>query len=253
MKHSPEILAELAEISPGLAQIPKTNIFSIPENYFKNFSENLFDKLTEVPFLPAKEIITQKVPEGYFENLAENILLKIKEPNLQSAAEEINILSSVVANIGNNNVFKVPSGYFANCLWNAAATTTKQAKIVSLNFRKRVLQYSVAAAVALLISISVFNYYNKSNTQLDNGLAGTAQSESVMATAKQIINNDSFNEVLEQLPENEIESYLEDRGLDIQAALVASSMEATDLPSAEDYLYNENALTDFLKVQNIQN
>lgn len=252
MKHSPEILAELEGISPKVAQIAKANIFSVPENYFQNFYTSLFSKIEEVGTLPAKKIISQKVPEGYFDNLADNILLKIKQEKLQTAKEEMETLSPVISGIGNKNIFKVPTGYFDEALW-TATTKAAPAKVVTINFRKRVLQYAAAAAVTLLISLTVFNYYNKSNTQIENGVAQAAQTEAVMAQAKQIINNDSFDEVLKQLPENEIENYLEDRGLDVQAALVASSIEAKDLPSAEDYLFNENALSDFLKEQNIQN
>lgn len=252
MKHSPEILAELTGISPVLAEIPKRNIFSVPNNYFQNFSKTVFSKIEDGYSLPAKEIITQKVPEGYFENLTDTILLKIKEAELQTAGEEMETLSTVIAGIGNKNIFKVPIGYFEKPLW-TAETKTEPAKVVTVNFRKRILQLAVAAAVALLITLTVFNYYTKSNTQIENGLAQEKQTEAVMAQANQIINNNSFDDMLDQLPADEIENYLEQRGLDVQAALVASSIDAKNLPSAEDYLFNENALNDFLKEQNIQN
>lgn len=252
MKHSPEILAELAGISSVISQIPKGNIFTVPDNYFQNFSETLLIKIVESGNLPAKEIINQKVPEGYFENFAANILSKIKESDLQTAQEEIKTLSPVIAGIGNKNVFNVPQGYFENPLW-TATTNAEPAKVIKVNFRKRVLQYAAAAVIAISLSLALFNYNNIANTQIENNVAQAIQTEAVMADAKQIINEDSFDEILNQLPEGEIENYLEQRGLDVQAALVASSIESNNLPSAEDYLFNENTLSDFLREQNIPN
>ena len=115
------------------------------------------------------------------------------------------------------------------------------------------MQYAAAAVIAISLSLALFNYNNKANTQIENNVAQAKQTEAVMADAKQIINEDSFDEILNQLPEGEIENYLEQRGLDVQAALVASSIESNNLPSAEDYLFNENTLSDFLREQNIPN
>ena len=252
MKHSPEILAELADVSPAIAQIPKMEIFRVPDNYFLNFSEILLSKIKETGNLPAKEIITQKVPEGYFENLADSILHKIKAAAVVSVDEEMETLSPVIAGIGKENIFKVPEGYFENPIL-AIHQVTQPAKIVKVDFRKRVLQYAAAAVATFLIGLALFNYTNNTNTVVENNIAQVQQTEAVMAKAQQIIKEDSFDEILNQLPEGEIENYLEQRGLDVQAALVASSMDAKDLPSAEDYLFNENTLSDFLKEQNIPN
>ena len=252
MKHSPEILAELAALSPVVAQLPKGNIFRVPENYFLNFSESLLLKIAETGSLPAKEIITQKVPDGYFENLADTILNKIKEIPAETAKEEMYILSPVIAGIGNKNVFKVPEGYFENLI-SQKQITKEPAKVVTVNFRKRILQYAAAAVVIFLLGIALFNYNNKADTQIKNNLSQAKQTEAVMAKAQQIINENSFDEILNEIPEGEIENYLEQRGLDVQAALVASSIESNNLPAPEDYLFNEDALSDFLKEQNISN
>ncbi len=252
MKHSPEILAELTEVSDVVAKIPNGNIFKVPENYFLNFSEILLSKIEETGSLPSKEIITQKVPEGYFENLYDSILKKIKFAAVISVDEEMEMLSPVITGIGKANIFKVPEGYFENVLI-PAQTITQPAKVVTVNFRKRILQYAAAAVVTFILGLALVNYNNKANTQIENNVAQAKQTEAVMAKAQQIISNDSFDEILNELPAGEIENYLEQRGLDVQAALVASSIESNNLPSAEDYLFNENTLSDFLKEQNIPN
>ena len=252
MKHSPEILKELADLSPVVAQFPKGNIFKVPENYFLNFSEILLSKIEESGSLPAKEIITQKVPEGYFENLTESILNKVKDIPAETAKEEMYILSPVIAGIGNKNIFRVPEGYFEN-FSDQKQITIEPAKVVTVNFRKRLLQYAAAAVATFLIGLALFNYNNKADLQIENNLAQAKQTEAVMAKAQKIINENSFDELLNELPEVEIENYLEQKGVDVQAALIASSIDAKNLPTAEDYLFNEDALSDFLKEQNIPN
>ena len=51
-----------------------------------------------------------------------------------------------------------------------------------------------------------------------------------------------------------MEQYLSQNGQDINAALVASSMdnEEGSLPDAADYLLDENTLNDFLKENNLK-
>ena len=90
MKHSAEIYNELKGVSPFLAEVEKTNVFSVPEDYFsaldKQFLQKIKDDLLESfqerensSFtLPASEPHFLDVPEGYFDNLPTNILRKIK-------------------------------------------------------------------------------------------------------------------------------------------------------------------------------
>ena len=71
MKHSADIYNELKAISPLLAEHEKTNVFSIPENYFSTLTTEILQRIDgdEHFILPGPETLSLKVPEGYFESL----------------------------------------------------------------------------------------------------------------------------------------------------------------------------------------
>lgn len=75
--------AELGELSPLLAGIPKITPYSVPFSYF---SENLDDVpgILQEPDLVVLNYVGKElpyaVPQGYFENLPEQILERISEP-----------------------------------------------------------------------------------------------------------------------------------------------------------------------------
>ena len=75
--------AELGELSPLLAGIPKITPYSVPFSYFEENIETVpnLNQETESPVLSyvGKEL-PYSVPQDYFENLAEQVLSKISKP-----------------------------------------------------------------------------------------------------------------------------------------------------------------------------
>jgi len=110
-----DILNELRELSPLLAGMEKTNVFSVPEGYF----EGLADRMLILSKAEGSSIINDfskeekgEVPVGYFDNLADNIMAKIMAEENKTAADELRELSPALYSIQNENVFEVPAGYF---------------------------------------------------------------------------------------------------------------------------------------------
>ena len=115
MQPSHEILNELRELSPLIAGMEKTNVFTIPQGYFEGLADHLLIlcKAEEASILNDFSKQEQgEVPAGYFDNLADTIMAKIRAAENKTAAEELRTLSPALYSIQNENVFEVPAGYF---------------------------------------------------------------------------------------------------------------------------------------------
>lgn len=94
---------ELRGLSPVLAGIPKTNVFTVPDGYFTFLADTILAQTSEtgMPGIQAG----MDVPEGYFDSLADKILGRIKQ-------EETAEISPLLGDLRNKPVFEVPDGYF---------------------------------------------------------------------------------------------------------------------------------------------
>jgi hypothetical protein len=143
MENRNNILKELREISPVVADISHLVPYAVPAGYFEGLAEQLLQLVkagaASTPVLP-KANNPYQVPQGYFEGLANSILQRVKaddtslSPALQQANNNPyqvpqeyfeglanNILQRVKANDvslspvlqqANNNPYQVPQGYF---------------------------------------------------------------------------------------------------------------------------------------------
>ena len=82
------------------------------------------------------------VPEGYFEGLAASVMAKIKGGE-QSAAEEINSLSPLLAGISRTMPYTVPSAYFQTTLDELPFLTSEDPQSAILALVERVTPYEV--------------------------------------------------------------------------------------------------------------
>ena len=73
MFQNKNIYEELLTISEIVANIPKCNVFEVPEGYFSDASAEVLIKCADSPVF--------KTAENYFEQLPEIILNKIKNSN----------------------------------------------------------------------------------------------------------------------------------------------------------------------------
>lgn len=247
-----DILNELKRISPALVHLQKLNVFTVPENYFENFSHSLLLKINhrDSSFLPVEAVNMMDVPVGYFDNLAENILAKIKAAQPQTAAEELKELSPALSATGNDNVFKVPGRYFEDLPEIILSQVNRPAKIVAMKPRSSFARYAAAAVVTGIMGLSLFSLFNKTSPESDTVLTASVTA-SVIADARNIMQTNSFDKVLETVSDDEIVGYLQNNGQDINAALVAAAMDTKELPSEDDYITNENTLNNFLDELNL--
>lgn len=248
MYNNEDILNELNSISPALVSLQRLNVFTVPENYFENFSNALLVEINHrgPSLLPVEAVNMMDVPAGYFDNLAENILAKIKAAQPQTVVEEIKELSLALSATGNDNVFSVPGRYFEDLPEIILSQVNKPAKVVAMKPRSSFARYAAAAVVTGIMGLSLFSVFNKKSSVNDTPLAA-----SVIADAKKIMQTNSFDKVLETVSDDEIVGYLQNNGQDVKAALVAAAMDTKDLPSEDDYITNENTLNNFLEELNI--
>ncbi len=114
MNFDNDILFELKNISPLLAAAQKLNVFTVPDGYFNNLSDDFFLNYAE-PFHAINH--TQQnltVPEGYFNNLSQLILDKIKAQKNTSEVSAASTLSAKLLQARYINVFETPIGYFSS-------------------------------------------------------------------------------------------------------------------------------------------
>jgi uncharacterized protein YaiE (UPF0345 family) len=241
MDFSNEILNELRAISPLLAGIQKTNVFSVPEGYFNMLPDNIFDRVnTNYLFADKQQKKTDlTIPNGYFENLSSSILHKIKSLE-DDYADEIKDLSPLLSSLKNQNVFNVPSEYFENLpriILDKAVT--KQAKVITLKKRKFVWKYAVAAAMTGVIGISSLLVYNK-------GERYEYQAGETYKVALQYKNEQQINDGISKLSDNEIIKYLEKNTTDADNEALNTNIEEKELPAQKDYLLDEKTLDIYL-------
>ena len=277
-----DILKELKELSPVIAGMEKVNVFTVPSGYFERLGDDILVTINEGRSNLLSNITTPssiQVPKGYFESLADNILNKIKEqesaleelgslsPMLHSIqnenvftvpqgyfellsgavlnkiktaetpAEELGSLSPMLYSIQNENVFTVPKGYFEN-LPNEILNTVapQQAKVVTIQKRTvTFFKYAAAAVFTGAMVLGVFKF-----TQNKNSI------DPIIANGTQIAKENKFDEELAKINDVDIIKYLENNNEDVDAALVANTVDENELPSREDYLNDDKALDKYL-------
>ncbi len=256
------IQKELLELSPKLAAtINNNNVLTVPADYFDSLPvvtlanciqlevkpevpENYFEHLPAEMLTKIKELEQPAtVPVGYFEGLTSTVLAAIKLGNVH---DEMQTLSPVIAAIGNKNVLTVPKGYFNNAIDEVLLQIKPEAKIVPLNTKKWApIRYMLAAAIVGILGFAIFNLITNN--------PGISNQQVVMAQAEKMIKSDNLDQYFNELSATDIEGYLTEKGQDVEAALVASTINNDDLPAVEDYLLDEATLEEYLVEKNISN
>lgn len=222
MNQNNKIQEELLTISEVVANIPKCNVFEVPEGYFNHAQSEVLIKCIESP--------VYETPENYFDQLPEIILDEIK--NEDSPEEENLILSNPIK----QNPYEVPSAYFETLSENILQAVKTPAKVVSIS-KNHIWIKLVAAVIVGLIGYTIIINLPKNQ---DEGIS------LIEKEAKKIILNNSFESEFEQINDKEIENYLEENGHDVNAALVASLNEDEINLDNDDLLYDEEAVDNYL-------
>jgi hypothetical protein len=234
------ILNELNAISPLVASVPRVNVYRVDENYFDGIRAELQARIIASNFTTSQNYFD--VPEGYFESLPTNILAKIKAQENNPVFTEMEELSPTIAGIGNKNVYTVPQRYFEQL----AMPTIASVKVVKMGSRS-IFKYAAAAVIVGLLGFGTMKFI--ATTKTNN------ETLAVVKQADEILKTNSFDATFASVSDKDIEKYLSQNGEDVNAAMVAASMDDdnTTLPDADDYLLDDKTLDNFLNDNNLKN
>lgn len=217
MENKNNILQELMEISPAVANLGRGNTYTVPPNYFETFATLVLARIKaeEVNFGVKSTPFT--MPQGYFESLADNILSKIKQQH-QTLEDELNEVAPMLNTISKQPVYKIPEGYFESLEITVPMSVAKPtAKVFGIGF-KRALQYAVAACTAGILVAGAF-MYGGSNKIVKGEPAAIPYHEAVMM---------DINAALSTISEEELNHYL-DESLAIGYSFTNSSASQEEL------------------------
>ena len=237
---------ELKELNSILVNIPKTNVFTVPNGYFDSVSADIMhgindDLVSNKLIIPGLEA---DVPAGYFDGLADSIFNKIKLEENEGEQRAIALRSAV----GTGNVFSVPEGYFNELAASIQSKILPSAPVVTMKPRRSVFYYAIAAALTGLLGLSLFSVFDEKSTPTSQ-ISNTTFA--ISDDSNKILENQNFDKMMESLGDDEILSYLKNNGEDVNAALVASVSEDKILPNEDAYYIDENALDNLLSELNI--
>lgn len=167
MENRQDILQEMKDISPLIAEIQPVNPFTVPAGYFTVLPGAILEKVKIESLLSNATADTFGVPEGYFDELAGNILSKIKRAQTEIRAE-LDEVAPLLNTISRREVFSVPAGYFEQTDFAfAARNVKKEAKLISMRKANRWMQYMAAAMMTALLITGAF-MFTDSNSYLEN-------------------------------------------------------------------------------------
>ena len=251
MNRNNEILYELKNVSQVLAEIPKTNPFSLPEGYFNNLAGKitayvLLNKDAEINFGKDE---TLRVPQGYFASLSDHILARIKTQAEENAGDEIQQLSPLLFSLKDKNVFTIPANYFENVSNHVVnKVSPKKAKVISISKAKTFWKYAAAAVVTGAIAVSSLQIFNSSPDMKKNNSVVTESSglPAYIESSFQYKTPEQVNEGISTLSDDVIVDYLEKHGNLLDNETLINAAPARELPAADDYLTDDDALNKYL-------
>ena len=168
-------------LSPALQQAKQVT-YEVPKGYFDSLPATILNRIKaeqtdgvneELEILsPLLSQIGKRtpfsMPAGYFEELSENAVAGAQAIDFVNGALEN--LSPLMSSLKNKQVYEVPAGYFEQLPGQVlqAAKAQQPAKLVSISFTRRVIQYAAAAVVAGVIAVAGWMYMGKGDTITSN-------------------------------------------------------------------------------------
>lgn len=232
MKRSPHIQEELGQISPCVAAIPAIAVLQVPDDYFPLLAEKAMRNIH-----PGSA--RGHLPAGYFDGLAGSVLNRIA----QEQDENLRMNGTVPV----ASPLEVPEGYFAT-LSNRIRIRVEEEKVLTPGGRliglrtRRVFRYAAAAALMLVVTLSVYRFVNlRPSTD-----ASFENLDQTVQLGRQM-DDRQFTDRLETLSEDDILSYLQQYGSLQDVARLGSGMEQGEIPSAEEFLSDEESLDKLLQ------
>lgn len=227
MNQENKILEELQEISPLVANIPRTNPYLIDSDYFVSVPVSLYG-ITEV-----KNPYT--VSEDYFQNFAASISQKCKE------ADEHNATTTLGQ--PKQNPYHLPENYFAQFeaqLENQLKGNNRQGLLARIGPWR---YWSAAACIIGIIGFSVFAFLNAGSQKEDW--------KTSWFEAKKIIKQGNLEAEFNSINTEEMAAYLTEQGHDVDAAVTACIAEESDQEDGLFYIESEKGMEEFLNNENL--
>ncbi len=224
MEQRQQIIDELQEISPFLAETRVSSPYQAPPGYFDSLAVAVLNRVTGEPALPMPQAHAYSVPRDYFEGLPGSILAKIhrlQENSSDAIRTELEEIAPTLSQVSRENVYTVPPGYFERGI--AIPPGEQKAKVVRMNFAKRWTQYVAAAVITGILVTGAFLYTDNRSPVLNQ------QSQVDMPSE------------LNKLSETELVKYLEN-----PEQTIATSMAANETPVDVKKLSDEE-LDQYLK------
>lgn len=202
MKQNPEIRAELEQIG---VQIPWLDShFEVPEGYFENNPEQVFDFVRQETCLdPYKTMGPLAVDPMYFASLSDSILEQIKTEDFLSQMPK-------------ESPYEIPKNYFGELSQQLQAkikqpVTLKPQRFVS----SKMASWSIAAALTFFILCGALLF--KMSPELN------------------------AEEQLARIPDQEIQNYLQSHAaeFDLAGSIEGQDFQSIDLPSLEKEIFEK--------------
>ncbi len=166
---------------PLLSSIGKTNPFAVPQDYFE-----LREELLQYPSLMEFKAANFIVPVNYFSELPARILNRVE-------VEEEASIYPTLSSIGKQNAFTIPVKYFEE-LATRIESQTKEAKVFKLFANvKTSYKLAMAAAVTLIVSLSILFYNQDTGVQPNNECTTLA-----CLSKKEILNSNYIQTISEE-------------------------------------------------------
>ena len=236
------ILQELNELNSQLVNAGTENIYAVPAGYFDGLIARVMSRIKAMEATNATDELGHlspvlsrlskqtpyTVPAGYFEGLSEKMMQSVRESSdYQTVAEETESISPLLAGLKKDMPFAVPQGYFENLTGSIATKENKQeAKVISLTNRKW-FRYAAAAVVVSVIATIGFVLIKKEkvtpnedsyawvkknikkvSTENLEEFIQLADAEKSVASAE--VKTQEVKELIKDVPEDEIQSLLND-------------------------------------------
>jgi hypothetical protein len=242
MSVNKEILNELMEISPLLAEMERVNPFDVPAGYFEGLDSHMLAMAKASEYSSALQGIAMKnpmqVPEGYFDSLAGSILEKIKAEETQSVDDELRGLSPMLYSLDKVNLYEAPTGYFKNLADDLLSKVSpkEEAKIISFSQRKTIKWMRYAAAAVVIGFVGLLSFFFTRGDKLD----------AVVKEGILFARENKFDEELNKTSDEAIASYLQKTSDEADALQMVASVDDSQLPTEEDLLSDEKLMDELL-------
>lgn len=194
-----DTIQELRGLNSKLAEIPKTEIYTVPGGFFENFATTVLTRVKAEndinhgeelnllsPFLNniSKEI-PYNTPTGYFDKLEEKLMNGVREhADYQDSEEELHHISPLLSSISKKTPYSAPEGYFEKFAkdFTPSDTSSKPAKVVPLTYRKWPRYLAAAVLVGAIATTSIFVLIRRKGPNISNSYAWVKKSMNKIST-----------------------------------------------------------------------